>query len=45
MADNVIRIDDDAYRALSGMKTQGDTFNDVVHRVLNERRELVADDE
>lgn len=39
MAKNLIRIDDEAYSTLSGMKTQGDTFNDVVHELLENHEE------
>lgn len=31
---NLIRIDDEAYSALAGRKAQGETFNDVVHELL-----------
>ena len=33
-AENLIRIDDEAYSALAGRKAQGETFNDVVHDLL-----------
>jgi len=36
MAQNLIRVDDEAYSSLSGMKTQGDTFNDVIHELLED---------
>jgi len=36
MAKNLIRVDDEAYSTLSGMKTQGDTFNDVIHKLIED---------
>ena len=36
VAQNQIRIDDEAYRYLNSLQSQGETFNDAVHKLMQE---------